>query len=297
MEQYTKTSSPFYSQNTRCIGELYLPGAVKTPPVVVMAHGFAAERTFGLPDYAEKFAENGLAVFLFDYRCFGGSDGTPRNLVDPKRHLADWAAAIDHVRSLQAIDARRMALWGSSFSGGHVIVTAARKPGIAAIVAQVPFVDAVSTSLKLGPKHLMRALPHGIRDLSRMLTFRAPHYVKVVGKPDEFAVMNTPESYDGYTAIIPEDADWENGCPARILLKFAAYRPTAHAKNVKCPALLMAGEYDSLINIEAVEKTANKMPNGRLIKYPLGHFDLYKGDAFADAVQKQTDFLLTHLAS
>jgi len=295
MGQFTKTLSSFYSQNTRCIGDLYLPGDVKTPPVVVMAHGFAAERSFGLPDYAEKFAENGLAVFLFDYRCFGGSDGTPRNLVDPKRHLEDWQAAIDHVRSLQAIDTRRMALWGSSFSGGHVIVTAARDPKISAIVAQVPFVDAVSTSLKLGPKHLMRALPHGIRDLSRMLTFRSPHYVQVVGKPDEFAVMNTPESYSGYTAIIPEDADWENGCPARILLKFAAYRPTVHAENVKCPALLMAGEYDSLINIKAVEKTVNKMPDGKLIKYPLGHFDLYKGDAFADAVQKQTDFLLTHL--
>ncbi len=297
MEQFTKIASAFYSQNTRCIGDLYLPPDVKTPPVVVMAHGFAAERTFGLPDYAEKFAKNGLAVFLFDYRCFGESDGTPRNLVDPRRHLEDWQAAIGHVRSLKEIDARRMALWGSSFSGGHVIVTAARDPKIAAIVAQVPFVDAISTSFKLGLSHLMRALPHAIRDLFRMLTFRAPHYVKVVGKPDEFAVMNTPESYDGYTAIIPDDADWENGCPARIFLKFAAYRPTAHAKNVKCPALLMAGEYDSLIKIEAVEKTANKMPCGELVKYPLGHFDLYKGDAFEAGVKKQTEFLLTHLAT
>lgn len=296
MEQFTKTSSLFYSQNTRCVGDLYLPRGVKTPPIVVMAHGFAAERTFGLADYAEKFAENGLAVFVFDYRCFGESEGTPRNLVDPKRHLQDWKAAITHIRSLKEIDARRIALWGSSFSGGHVIVTAARDPKISAIIAQVPFVDAISTTLKLGPGYLVRALPHGMRDLFRILTFRRPYYIKVVGKPDEFAVMNTRESYEGYTALIPEDSDWENKCPARILLKFAAYRPTAYAKAVKCPALLMAGEYDSLINIAAVEKTASKMPDATLVKYPLGHFDLYKEDAFWNAVEKQTEFLATHLA-
>jgi hypothetical protein len=36
-----------------------------------MAHGFGAERTFGLEPFAERFARAGLAAFLFDYRCFG----------------------------------------------------------------------------------------------------------------------------------------------------------------------------------------------------------------------------------
>jgi alpha/beta superfamily hydrolase len=42
-----------------------------------MAHGFGAERTFGLEPFAERFAEAGLATFLFDYRCFGDSEGEP----------------------------------------------------------------------------------------------------------------------------------------------------------------------------------------------------------------------------
>ena len=297
MGQFTKTESVFYSKNTRCVGDLYLPKAVDKPPIVIMAHGFGAERCFGLPDYAEKFAGNGIAVYLFDYRCFGESDGAPRNLVDPKRHLQDWSAAIQHVRSLNNIDTSRIALWGSSFSGGHVIVTAAKDPRISAIIAQVPFVNAISTTLKLGPAFLIRATPHGIRDLCRVFTFRPPHYVKIIGKPDEFALMNTPECYDGYLALIPENTKWENGCPARILLKFAAYRPIAHAKRVQCPALVMMGEYDSLIDAADVEKTANKMPNAQLVKYPIGHFDIYKGNAFENAIQKQTEFLLTHLAS
>jgi alpha-beta hydrolase superfamily lysophospholipase len=54
-----------------------------------MAHGFAAEKTFGLAAYAERFAAEGIAVYVFDYRCFGDSDGQPRNLVSPSRHLQD----------------------------------------------------------------------------------------------------------------------------------------------------------------------------------------------------------------
>jgi pimeloyl-ACP methyl ester carboxylesterase len=274
---------------------LYLPEGVVKPPVVIMAHGFGAEMAFGLPAYAETFARSGLAVFLFDYRGFGTSDGEPRNYVDQGRHLQDWKAAIAHVRSLTNVNPEKIALWGTSFSGGHVIVTAARDHRISAVVAQVPFVDSISTTFKLGGKYLLQATPHAVRDLSRLLTFRSPHYVKVIGKPDEFAIMNTPESYPGYSSLIPKNSTWENRCPARILLRFGLYRPIAVAHKIQCPALIMLGKKDSLIDAGAVEKTANKIPKGQLVQYPFGHFDIYTGSAFKKAVKRQTEFLLAHL--
>jgi uncharacterized protein len=140
-------------------------------------------------------------------------------------------------------------------------------------------------------------MPHAIKDMLCIATFQPPHYVKVIGTPDEFAIMNTPESYPGYSAMIPKDSSWQNQCPARILLTFAAYRPIASAGNVSCPALIMLGEKDSLIDAAAVEKAAKKMPRGELVKYPFGHFDIYTGEAFEDAIKKQTDFLLSHLSS
>lgn len=292
---FLKIPSNFTSKNIQCSGELYMPEGIDDPPVVIMAHGFGAERSFGLPAYAETFAANGLAVYLFDYRCFGESGGEPRNYVDQGRHIQDWKSAIAHVRSLPGVNTKKIALWGSSFSGGHVIVTAAKDHEISAIVAQVPFVDSISTTFKLGFKYLMQATPHAIRDLSRVLTFRSPHYIKLIGQPEEFAVMNTPESYPGYSAMIPDDSKWENKCPARILLRFALYRPIAMAHKIQCPALIMLGEKDSLIDANAVEKTAKKIPKGELVKYPFGHFDIYSGNEFKEAVKRQTEFLLTHL--
>jgi pimeloyl-ACP methyl ester carboxylesterase len=228
-----------------------------------MGHGFAAEKPFRLPAYAERFVERGIAAFLFDYRNFGGSEGQPRNLVDPSRHLQDWEAAVAHVRSLKGVHNNRVALWGSSFGGGHVIVTAAKNARIDAIVAQVPFVDGLSTLSALGLKNNLQAVVAGLRDFCRMLTFREPYYVPVVGTPERFAAMNTPDAWEGYLAIVPPDSSWKNQCPARVFLAAPFYRPISYADRVSCPALLVVAERDSLIPAAVVEKTAARISKAR----------------------------------
>ncbi|MHB8781016.1 MAG: alpha/beta hydrolase [Candidatus Geothermincolia bacterium] len=99
MKDRPRYDSDFISAGTRCEGWLFLPQGVAKPPVVVMAHGFAAEKIFGMTPFARAFLQRGIATFLFDYRNFGGSDGEPRNLVNPWRHLRDWREALRHVRS------------------------------------------------------------------------------------------------------------------------------------------------------------------------------------------------------
>ncbi len=294
-KKFVLKSSGFVSCGQQCCGDLYLPENDDNPPVVIMAHGFGAERNFGLPPFAEHFVRQGMAVYLFDYRSFGDSEGQPRNYISPARHLKDWKAAIAHVRSLPEIDTNKIALWGSSFSGGHVIATAARTENISAIVAQVPFVDPISTTQKLGFRFLLRAIPKALRDILSIITLQAPHYVKIAGKPDEFALMNTPESYPGYMAIVPTNTTWQNQCPARILFTFSLYRPIAYASKVKCPALVMVAENDSLIDPKAVSKTAARIPLAELVSYPIGHFDIYSGAPFEEAIETQTTFLLKHL--
>jgi dienelactone hydrolase len=292
---FMKVRSDFVCKGICCAGDLYMPSGLERPPVVVMAHGFAAERSFRLPAYAERFVNHGMAVYLFDYRCFGDSDGEPRNYVDPWRHLADWQSALAHVRSLSNVNTDRIALWGTSFSGGHVIVTAAEDKEISAIVAQVPHIDPITSLRKLGLRYLLHAIPHALRDVSRMTTFRSPHYVKVIGTMKEFACLNTPDSYSGYLSMIPLGSNWQNRCPARSLITFLVYRPMKSAAKVSCPALIMMAENDSLIESTAVEKMSARMPYGMLVKYPFGHFDIYNGQYFEDAVAKQIEFLVKHL--
>jgi fermentation-respiration switch protein FrsA (DUF1100 family) len=159
--------SDFISKTIRCDADLLLPDNSHKPPVVVMAHGMGAQKDFKLQDFAEKFIAEDMAVFLFDYRSFGKSDGEPRQLVDPFHHLKDWRAAVKHVRKLEEIDASRIALWGSSFSGGHVIATAASDNDIAAVISQIPFVSGLSSLRLKSLPDIFLATIYGMYDLLR----------------------------------------------------------------------------------------------------------------------------------
>src|SRR5690348_4506805 len=113
-------------------------------PCVVMAHGFGGTRDTGLLDYAEGFAAAGLDVLLFDYRGFGGSAGTPRQRVSYRRQRNDYRAAIAAARALPGIDPERIVLWGTSYSGGHVVPVAVADGKIAAIISLTPAMDGLA---------------------------------------------------------------------------------------------------------------------------------------------------------
>jgi dienelactone hydrolase len=297
----TRRDSNFFSQGIKCAGWLFLPEAglegqdERHWPVVILAHGFAAERVMMLPEYAARFVQAGMAAFVFDYRGFGDSQGEPRELVSPKRHLADWAAAVDHVRGLDQIDSQRIGLWGTSFSGGHVLVTAARDRGVRAVVAQVPFVDGRATLTHVPLGHALAATGHGLRDLGRIITFRRPHYVPVAGPPEKFAVLNGPDAEQGFQALIPPGHDFPNRCAARVLLTMGLYRPIRFASKIECPVLMVLAEDDLYIPAAAVVKGSERIPHADLVRRPGGHFDIYQGNNFDEVSSLEAAFLARHL--
>jgi pimeloyl-ACP methyl ester carboxylesterase len=299
----TRIDSDFESTGTRCGAWLFLPETAsgpssggRRPPVVVMAHGFGAQREMRLPAFAERFAARGLAVLVFDYRCFGSSDGEPRNLIDPRRHVADWQAAIEHVRSLPHVDAGRLGLWGTSFSGGHVLAVGSKLRGISAIVSQVPFVGLEAGSGSLPLRQVARGLFAGWRDLARAARGAEPYYVPIIGRPDEFAFLNTPDSWDAYQALVPPDSSWQNRAPARILFQMRRYKPLEQAAAIEAPVLMVAAEEDSLIPVASVEAASKRIPSCELVTLAdTGHFEPYLGPVFERVVELEAGFLCKHL--
>ncbi len=260
-----------------------------------MAHGFSGVREQRLDAYAERFAAAGLAVLLFDYRHFGASSGDPRQLVDIRRQLADWRAAIDFARSLDDIDPERIALWGSSFSGGHVVHVAASDDRVAAVVSQAPFTDGLSTIRAGGAPAALRLTAAAIRDGLGALGGHAPFYIPAVGPPGSTAVMATPEAQPGFRAIDPPGSRWENRVAARVGLFVGAYRPYSKLSKLRCPVLVVVAEQDTTTPAAPAVRAAQRSPNTELIRYPIGHFAIYVEPQFDRTVADQTEFLVRNL--
>src|SRR6187200_1428991 len=112
---YTREDTTFDSHGTPCATWLYRPDGTEQPPIIVMAHGFAAIRALRLAAYAERFAEAGYAVLVFDYRGWGDSPGEPRRVLDIGGQQDDWRAALAYARTLDEVDPTRVVGWGTSF--------------------------------------------------------------------------------------------------------------------------------------------------------------------------------------
>lgn len=286
----------FDSDGITCRGWLYepeMPEGVSTRPCIVMAHGLGGTRDAGLEPYARHFCEAGYFVLLFDYRHFGASDGEPRQLLSIGRQLDDWAAAIACARDLPQVDAGRIALWGSSFSGGHVIVAAARDGGIDAVCAQGPMMDGLAATRALvqyaGVGRLLKLGGLGLVDQLRGWLGLAPLYVPLVAPPGGFAAMSSDDAESGYRAITPPG--WRNEMTARVALHLATYRPIAHADQVPCPTLLCVCLRDSVAPASAAFALAQKLGEKAEVKqYDIGHFDIYVGAGFKQASADQLAF-------
>ncbi len=273
-------------------GWLYRPDEPgEGAPCVVMAHGFGALKEGRLDAFAERFAAAGCFVLVFDYRHFGESGGQPRNLVDIPRQHEDWRAAIAHARSIEGVDPERIALWGSSFSGGHVMVIGAEDRRVAAIVAQVPHADGVATLRAAGPVRLAKMTAAGLRDELGSRVGRGPRYIPIVGPPGTLAAMATPDALPGYSAMYPAGFDWQNRVAARAALHVGTYAPRKHAADIRCPILVQVGKRDVVTPPEPARAAARSAPRGELVEYDLGHFDVYVGDAFERSVSDQLEFL------
>lgn len=292
---FTRHDVSIASGADTCAGWLYLPTGVAKPPVVILGHGLGAVREMRLDAFAERFAEAGIAALAFTYRHFGDSTGQPRQLLSIKRQLADWDAVIAHVKGRRDVDGTRIAVWGSSFGGGHAVTVASRHPELKAAVAQCPFTDGLASAMALGPMASLKALPLVAKDYVSIVRRRPPVMIPLAGPPGSLALMNAPDALPGYEALLPPDSTFRNEVAARVAPTIMRYRPGKQAHKIAVPILFCISDTDSVTPPEETERYARTAPRAEIKHYDAGHFEFYLGEPFEQLVSDQTEFLTRHL--
>jgi fermentation-respiration switch protein FrsA (DUF1100 family) len=268
-------------------------------PAVVMAHGFSAVKEMYLDRFAEVFSQAGLAALVYDNRNFGASDGEPRQEIDPWQQVRDYRHAITWVSSRSEIDAGRIGVWGSSYSGGHVLTVGAIDRRVKCVVSQVPLASG-SRNLKRLVRADMFAQVRQQFDADREARFNgaAPLMMPVVAEdPMAPAALPTADSWQWFTETGRTRAPaWRNEVTLRTVEMLGEYEPGDYIARISpTPLLMLIADNDHLAIAEEAFLAYNRaLEPKRILVLNGGHFDAYVND-FERASTAARDWFVEHL--
>lgn len=281
-------------------GWLYTPDNESGPvPTIVMAHGFSAVKEMYLDKFAEAFAEAGLASVVFDNRNFGESDGEPRYEIDPYQQVRDYRHAITYAETRDEVDSDRIGVWGTSYSGGHVLTVGAWDSRVECVVSQVPLTDGLYNLRRLVRADLIGDLREQINE-DRRARFQGedPAYIPVVSEDllgD--AALPTQDSYEWFTETEEQRApNWENEVTLKTIELMSEYAPKDHVKEISpTPLRMIIANGDHLAVKDAAFETYEKAREPKsIVTLDGGHFEAYV-EAFDEASSAAREWFVEHL--
>jgi cephalosporin-C deacetylase-like acetyl esterase len=288
-------------------GWLYTPAAVSagraTVPGIVMAHGFSATKEMALDAFAGVFCDAGLAVLVYDHRNLGASDGEPRGLINPWAQARDYRVAIDWLAARPEVDAERIGVWGSSYSGGHVLVVGAIDERVRAVVANVPFAGLSSDDYEADTTARFAAMRAALEDASgngpadRDDDAVGPLAVVNEAGVDVPVFLGDDDSSTWFLGLRSAAPTWRN----EVFLHRAAadeppYDPGVAVANLHQPVLFVVATDDRVAPTQVALASFERAPEPKQLDLIEGHhFTQYSGEGFALAAKAAKDFFLRWL--
>ena len=269
------------------------PGA---HPGIVMCPGFGGVKPH-IDHYAELFAEAGFAVLNFDNRGWGTSEGTPRQELNPYKQVADFRAAITFAQSQPEFDAEHgFGVWGSSFSGGLAIVTAANDPRVTCVVAQIPNVSGHRNALRLYSAEQRNEIHRrsAIDSAARLAGEPAITVPMFSDDPDELCAFPGPIPDEVREPI--KAGIWNNDTTIRSLQHFLEFEPAGWLPYITPkPLLMIIAEHDRCTFAEVQHEVYDAAPEPKkLLTFDGGHFDAYT-TFFEQTGPPARDWFVEHL--
>ncbi len=298
-EGITTKEITFYSEGVACWAKIFFPKGFSTTekrPGIILGHGWTGTHA-SLEQYANRFAVRGMVAMAIDYRGWGNSNGfitlaepvksddqkrriqataditVKRTRLLPMKQVEDYRNAISFLQGEPGVDPDRIGIWGSSFSGGHIVTVSALDSRVKAAVGQVPAVSGknIPRTPRLWPESIQR------QAIQRART----------GKGPEFETgFSTPRMVDSETSE-----------------KTFEYHPYHYVEMVpETTAILFIGAeneelYGPRKNKDRGEAAAKDLKGpSKYIELPgVTHFEAYSGEAFEMASTAAADWFIEHL--
>ncbi|WP_410013465.1 alpha/beta hydrolase [Sodalis sp. C49] len=267
-------------------------GSTTSPlPAVLMCHGFFCIQDILLSGFVKHFTAAGYCVVTFDYRGFGDSEGDAGRIV-PERQIEDIMAVLDWCQAQPGIDARRIALWGTSLGGCHVIEVAARRPEIKCVLSQLAFADGEQlVTGDMGGEEKARFMDTLKRMASKQQQSGNELLVPII------KVMTDEESRVFFEKKKKEFPVLGNKVPYLAVWETILYHPAQAAARVTQPTFMVFAENDKVIALEyglalyqaiSADKRCHIQPKAR-------HYQVFAGEHLNRVAGQQLDWLRKHM--
>ena len=295
----------FTSGNASCSGWFFLPSdrtLGQRLPAVAMAHGMGAVKEMYLEQFARRFTEAGVAALLFDYRGFGASEGAPRHKIVPHDQMEDYRSALTWLSLRDEVDPERLGIWGTSFSGGHVLHVGAYDPRVKAVVSQVGAMDLYANARQVtSPEQFAAFQQLAVGERVRRAGECGEVYIANALPPGQGPAMQVDqETYDwlirAQSTVAPS---WVNEVAVSSFEAILEHVPAKSIERVSPrPLLMILATEDKWTPPHLIrEAYARALEPKRLLEIPGGHYAVYEGEGADLAGAAAAAWFVEHLAA
>ncbi|WP_235867950.1 alpha/beta hydrolase [Pseudomonas ogarae] len=279
-------------------GWLFTPDALGIRPAISMCHGFAAVKEHGLEPFARSFAQAGFVVLVHDHRNVGTSEGAPRQDIEPLKQIAGWHRALDYLVSRPEVDAGRIGIWGSSYSGGHALGFGGDRSRCEMYGVSSAHHQRLGTGEAQGTPRGLAGFPRSSREgFAQPGTCGAAPQVQAISNAnlDTPAAYRSPASITFYTQDLG-GAVWTNTVTLRSTHAARSYDPGVYISEIAPTPLMMVVASEDEITMADLELDAYARANEpkRLVMIAGGHFSPYH-EQFTAASGAATEWLQQNL--
>ena len=283
----------FSSEGRSLRGWLTVPDGEGPFPGVVMSSGFAGvkEGFLGNP-FHQVVAAAGIVVVLFDHPNTGESEGLPRQELDYVAQQRAYQDAITFLAGREEVDADRIGIWGTSYSGGHVLAVAAHDKRVKAVVAQAMTISGHANLLRRHTPASYAALRRSWADERLRLARGEPATMLKA-----FAEDSESTRYQAARPVA-ERRNWRNEVTLRSWELYDQYEPAAFIERIAPVPLLMIVPVDDTMTPaeDALGAYARALEPKRLVTVPGSHYAVYS-DQFSRTSSAARDWFAEHLGS
>jgi fermentation-respiration switch protein FrsA (DUF1100 family) len=233
----------FFSEDTEIVGNLFLPahhdGGQQLPTVLVVGPWLNVKEQVAT-NYAKRLAEKGFATFVFDFRHWGLSGGSPREYERPLDKIKDIHNALQFLAEQPQVDPARIGVLGVCFGVGYVAAAAA-DPLIKSIATVAAWVhDVPSITALFGADEIARRRKVGKESMAAFQKNGVVNYVPAGSDTDKTAAMFSPDPNFYYNTVkrgkIPE---WTNSFAVLGWEEWLDFDGVSQASSITQPLMMI----------------------------------------------------------